>query len=62
MSRHPYTSRRFVKGGKCEHDWIFTRPFCIRCTKCRITARREPSTKERRAFAAGGWHYLTPIR
>lgn len=44
----------------CEHNWIFTAPRHIRCTKCPAVGRRNATKAERAEFKRVGWIYLMP--
>lgn len=41
-----------------EHDWIFSSPGHIRCTKCPAIGQRWLSKEERAEFKLGRWIYI----
>lgn len=41
-----------------QHDWVFTTPGHILCTRCQAIGQRWIPKEERAEFWAGGWFYL----
>lgn len=44
----------------CQHDWTFTTPNHIKCTRCPAIGQTWPSKAERAEFKRGRWIHLMP--